>query len=231
MFEFLANPFILLAICIPILTFMGIIIGVKVSGARGTTVLQLDPATNSAREFRAYEEDAVNVRCKPVGNIPPQQFIKRKNRGWNVLTKGFLKLKTYALWIGVVGSAYAIAFKDGVQVQVSLKEAIVNIFGEVRYNQLSKEHRDKIEEDELGVIVNLPEYVEPTDDEGLTSDDVHTGQFKQLIKAYTEGVNNFLKEGGGGGLSRIIFQVGTGVAIGIIVAFLFGIGKTEVIKV
>jgi len=168
------------------------------------------------------EEDAMNLRCDPVGPTPPQRFIKRQP-ALNIITKGFLKLKNYALWLGRVGTAYTYTIQSK-PVEVTLKDAILNIFGKKDYDMIPEHHRNTIEKNEVGVTVKFPDVsLTPDKMPSLSSDDLRRGDIDHFIDSLARGVSKLAKAGRGIDI-KDIFIVGTGIAIGIVLAIVFGWG-------
>jgi len=217
-----SNPLILFAIFTPILVLVGILLGAYLVQPRRNRVIQISPESGRGIDFEVKEEDAMNLRCDPVGPTPPQRFIKRQP-ALNIITKGFLKLKNYALWLGRVGTAYTYTIKSK-PVKLSLKDTIMNIFGKEKYDMIPEKQKKQIEEGQVGVTVEFPDVsLTPDKMPSLSSDDLRRGDIDHFIDALAKGVAKAAKLGSAIS-AKDIFIVGTGIAIGIVVAIVFGWG-------
>lgn len=233
MFDFLGNPLILLAIVSPLLLFLGILVGNALSQPRKNRVLKLSPETGRGVELEVNEEDELNIRCDPVGNIPPQRFIKLHD-AFNIVKKGWFKIQNYALWFAYYGSAY-VRKLEGEDVDITLETAIFNIFGKTLYDQIPREQKDQIEASEIGITVSFPNKpltpLDPKTKESLpsiSSDDLRRGDVDQFIGALARGINSLSKTASGD-WTKISFILGTGIAIGIVLSLIFKWGAPVIV--
>lgn len=234
--NFLANPLVLFLISFPVLLFVGIYVGVWLTHPRKNRVLSIEPESGRAADLVVEEEDTINAYCGSVANNPPQRFIKR-HKALNVVRKGPFRLQTYALWLGRFGTAYTQMLNEAQKkVKVSLRDAVENIFGKDMYDRIPNDEKtgyikDAIEKSEVGVTVELAAFT-PLTPEGLkslSSDDVRRHDVDTLINSVVRGVEKLSKTGGGEFL-KIIFIMGTGIGIGIVLSLLFGWGGTTVVQ-
>lgn len=232
----IANPLILLLIAFPVLIFVGIYVGVWLTHPRKNRVLQIELESGRAVDHEVHSEDTVNAYCNPVANNPPQRFVKC-HKALNVIRKGPFRLQTYALWLARFGTAYTTMINEKKEeVNITLREAILNLFGRELYDRIPNNEKtgwikDKIETSEVGVTVELPAS-NPLTPEGLkslSSDDVRRHDIDTLIGSVVRGVK-LLSRTGGGEFLKIIFIMGTGIAIGIVLSLIFGWGGTTVVK-
>jgi hypothetical protein len=234
------NPFFLLFISIPITILLGILVGTWLSQPRKARVLKISPESGRGEELEIESEDTINAYCDPVGNSPPQRFIKR-HQALNVMRKGFLKLQTYALWFARQGTAYTLSFEDKDvkrenPIKVSLRDAVFNLFGKDLYEKIPNEPKtgyvkDRIENSEVSVFIEFPKA--PLTPEGLpsiSSDDVRRGAIDSFIGRLVNGVDRLGRGRTAGEWIKIIFILGTGIAIGIVLCLVFGWGGKTVIQ-
>ena len=228
MFDFLSifnNPLILLAVACPVVLLVGILVGNFVSQPSKNRVLKISPESGRGIELEVKDEDATNLHCDPVGNIPPQKFIKRLN-AFTIIKKGWFKLKNYALWFGRYGTAYVQGFENST-VEVTLREAVLNIFGERLYQQIPVLQKKQIEDGKLGVIIEFPNN--PLTPEGLPSiseDDINRDNDERAMQNLWDAYNEEKKHDA----IQMIAYIGTGVAIGIVLALIFGWGAPIVVS-
>ena len=95
----------------PLALFIGVILGNSLGQPKKNRLLQFALESGRAVDFNVREADALNLRCDPVGAMPPQRFIKTVD-AYNVICKGFMKLKHYALWLGRIGTGYTYSLTD-----------------------------------------------------------------------------------------------------------------------
>lgn len=229
MFEFLNNPIILLACVVPIILFLGFILGNFFSQPRKARVLKVSPESFRGVELEVKAEDSVSVYCDSVGNIPPQKFIKRLN-AYNIAKKGWFKLQNFALWFGRYGTAYVFHLGSDEE-YVTLKEAVHNIFGKKLYNQIPKAQKDQIESGQLGVTISFPkEPLTPLDGKGEPLPSISESDIRRDDDARAMG--NLWDEMSKEQKKSMIVQVawmGSGIAIGIIICMLMGWGAPIVV--
>jgi len=227
MFDFLLNPLILFLVSIPVFLFTGIILGTYLSKPRQNRVLKLSPESGRGINFAVDSEDTVNLYCKPVGNIDPHRFV-RLNAAYTIIQKGFMKINSYALWLGRQGTAYTFRLLDET-VKLTLKQTVHSIFGDKYYNQIPKEMREQIEKGDIGVTVEFPKVpLTPEGMESLSESDIERTSLDKLIESLAKGVANMSKTSEAA-WGKIIFYIGTGIAIGIIASLVFGWGAPVVI--
>ncbi len=232
-FSFLTNPFFLLLVSIPIMLIVGIFVGTWLSQPRKNRIISLAPETGRGIEYDVEKEDRVNIYCNPVINSPPQRFLKRE-AAFNMIRKGWLKLSNYALWIGRQGTAYTQKLDGSGQIvkDIPLRDAVKTILGDDLYSRIPNNEKtgyakDKLEKSELLVTVEFPKSVlTPKDSEGkelpsVSSDDVRGSAIDRFIGSIVNGVDKLNKRGSAGDWVKIIFCVGTGIAIGIILSLIF----------
>lgn len=239
--EILLNPLFLLLISIPIMILLGILIGSWLSQPRKARVLKISPESGRGEELEIESDDTINAYCNSIGNQPPQRFIKRFE-AVNVMRKGFLKIQTYALWFARQGTAYTLKFGAGKTktknpVKVSLRDAIFNIFGKDLYNKIPNEPKtgyvkDKIERSEVSVFIEFPDApLTPAGLPSVSSDDVRRSAIDSFIGRLVHGVDKLGTTRTAGEWVKIIFILGSGIAIGIVLSLVFGWGgKTTVVK-
>jgi len=247
--NFLLNPLFLLIVAIPLCCFIGILVGTWLSQPRHPRVLKISPEQGRGEDLEVEREDTVNVHCPAIGNSPPQRFIKR-HEALNIVRRSFLKLQTYAMWFGRVGTAYTQQFWDVEEttknpggtvakanpVRVSLRDAIYNLFGKELYDKIPNTPdttylKDRIEKSEVGVTVEFP--TKPLTPEGLpsiSSDDVRRGAIDSFIGSIVHGVNKLGASKTTGEWAKTIFILGSGVAIGIVLAHFLGLSGTTVVQ-
>jgi len=232
--DILTNPIIMFLYSIPILILFGVLLGTWLSQPRKPRVLKVQPESGRGEELEIEREDAVNVYCPAISNTPPQRFIKR-HQALNIMRKSWLKLTTYPLWFGRYGTAYTQSFdkkdKNSDPVKITLREAIYNIFGKELYEKIPNDAKsdylkDRIESSSVGVEVEFP--LNPLTPEGLpsvSSDDIRRHDIDSLIGAVVRGVNRLLKGEHAGEYLKIIFILGSGIAIGIVLCLIFHWGS------
>lgn len=237
--DFLANPIILLLITIPVMLLIGLLLGVYASQPRRNRVIQIAPESGRGIEYEVEKEDTINAYCNPVSNSPPQRFIKL-HQAFNIVRHGFMKPQNYALWIGRQGTAYTQEIGDN-PVKVPLRMAIYNLFGKDLYdhipnNERSGYIRDKIERSEVAVIVEFPQSnLTPKGADGkelpsLSSDDVRRGAFDTFVGAVVHGVQKLAQSGGRTEWGKVIFVLGSGIAVGIVLSLIFKWGAPVIIS-
>jgi len=228
MLNFLMNPIVLLAIAMPILLFLGILLGNYLSQPKSNRVIEIAPDSYRATEFQVKEQDAVNLRADSVGNTPPKRFLKNADP-YNVVTKGWMKLKNYALYLARIGSAYTHNL-DTPDIKTTLKKTMQNIFGITLYNQIPQEQKNKIEKGDIAVTIEFQKVaLTPKDKDGedmpsVSSDDLRRGDLDRFIGALARGLDNLTK-GVAGEWTKVIFIMGSGIAVGIILTLVFGWGN------
>lgn len=233
--NFLVNPLVLLLMALPILLFVGIYVGVWLTHPRKNRILKIEPESGRGIDYEVESEDTVNAYCKSVANSPPQRFIKR-HKALNIIRRGPFKLQNYALWMGRYGTAYTQMVNEAKEtIKVSLRDAIRNIFGKDMYDRIPNDEKtgwikDQIENSEVGVTVELPATTQLTPEglKSLSPDDIRRHDIDTLIGSVVRGVKSLSKTGGGEFL-KIIFIMGTGVAIGIVLSLIFGWGGKTVV--
>lgn len=218
------------------LIFVGIFVGVWLSQPRKTRLIRIDTESGRGVEYVIDREDTVNALCKPVGDTPPQRFIKI-HKALNILRKGPFKLQNYSLYLGRLGTAYTTMVNEKKEsVTVPLRKAIKNIFGEELYNRIPNEAKtgfikDKIEKSEVGVTVQLDASnpLTPEGHESLSSDDLRRSDIDTFIGALARGVRSQFKAPSGDYI-KIIFILGTGIAIGIVLSLIFRWGAPTYVE-
>lgn len=219
---------------VPVVLFIGLLIGVHFSQPRKNRVLALNPETGRGVEYEIDGEDNVNVYCPPVGNTPPQRFIKRQD-AFNIIRKGAFKIQTYALWLAMQGSAYTRSMEGNENEEVPFRDAVKNVLGKELYRQIPNNKKDgfvkdRLEESALNVTVKFPNAkVTPDGLPSISSDDMRRNDVNTLIAAIVRGVN-LLRKPTSGEAMKIIFILGSGIAIGIVLSLIFGWGNTTVIQ-
>lgn len=231
----IANPLVLFLIAVPTFTLLGILVGTWLSQPRKERVLQIIPETGRGVELEVESQDTVNAYCNPVGNTPPQRFIKRQ-QALNILRKGIFKLTTYALWFGRQGTAYTYKFGESKEeIKVTLKEAILNLFGKDLYERIPNDEKtgyikDHIEQSTVGVTIEFPnDPITPENLPSISSDDLRRNDIDTFVGAIVRGVKSMGKTGGGDWV-KIIFILGSGVAIGIVLSLIFKWGAPIVVS-
>jgi hypothetical protein len=202
-------------------------------------VLKIQPESGRAEDLQVESEDTVNVYCNAVSNTPPQRFIKR-HQAFNVLRKGWLKVSTYPLWFGRYGTAYTQKPEGNPEAEpvkdVTLREAILNIFGKELYEKIPNDAKtgfikDQIESSSVGVIVEFPkEKLTPEGLPSISSDDVRRNDIDTFIGAVVRGVKSLSKSEGAGQFLKIIFIMGSGIAIGIVLSLIFHWGSPTIVN-
>jgi len=239
--DFLLNPLVLLLISIPIMILVGILIGTWLSQPRKARVLKISSESGRGEELEIESEDTVNAYCNAIGNSPPQRFIKRHD-AINVMRKGFLKLQTYALWFARKGTAYTLKFgeedaKNKNPIKISLRDAIYNIFGKELYDKIPNEPKtgyvkDRIESSEISVFVEFPKTaLTPEDLPSISSDDTRRAAIDSFINRLVRGVDKLGMGRAATEWVKIIFILGSGIAIGIILCQFFGWGPTRIVEI
>lgn len=240
-FSILANPLVLFMIAVPVFILVGILVGTWLSQPRKPRVLKVQPESGRGEELEIEKEDTVNVYCPAIANNePPQRFIKR-HQALNVLRKGWLKLSTYPLWFGRYGTAYTFKFEDNdtdkkTPIKITLREAIHNILGPDLYERIPNNEKtgyikDKIEASSVGVLVEFPNN--PLTPEGMpsiSSDDVRRNDIDTFIGAVVRGVKSLTRGEHAGEWVKIIFILGSGIGIGIVLSLIFRWGAPIVVE-
>lgn len=200
--------------------------GYVVSQPRSNKVLKIAPESGRGIELNVNEEDTTNIYCKPVGNIPPQRFIKLYN-AFTIVRKGWFKLQNYALWIARYGTAYVTGIKTG-DIEVSFKEAVLNVFGQKLYDLIPQTQKDQIEDGTIGVTIRFPnEPLTPTNPEtgksmpSISEDDINRDNDERAMRNLWD---QYEKEKRGDAINTVAF-VGCGIAIGVILSLLFKWGS------
>lgn len=212
----------------------GVLLGHGLSQPRKNRVLQIAPESGRGRELEVKESDATNLRCDPVGNIPPQRFIKTYE-AINIVKKGWFKLQNYALWLVREGTAYVTGLGKTPDEEVTLDSAFKTILNKEHYSQLPDYAVKKIKSGKLGVTIKFPSNPltpKGTDGEDLpsiSSDDLRRGDVDHFVSALASGVAKLSKTGAGD-WPRIIFIMGTGIGIGIVLSLIFGWGAPTIIN-
>ena len=237
--NFIANPLILLLIAIPVLIFVGIYVGIWLTHPRKNRVLQIDLESGRAIDFEVDKEDTINAYCKPVGTIPQQRFLKL-HTPLNVIRNGPFKIQNYALWLGRKGTAYTKQVNPGTE-NIPFRQAIENVFGKALYDRIPNTPpdyvKDTIEKSEVNVTVQLSkeEPLTPIGPKGeklpsISSDDYQSNRLQLFLNTYAHGVQKMSKAIGGGDALKIIFILGTGIAIGIVLSLIFKWGTPTVVE-
>jgi hypothetical protein len=252
--EFLLQPFVLLLISIPMTILVGIIIGTWLSQPRKPRVIQIAPESGRGREYDVESEDNVNAYCHSIENEPPQRFIKRY-QALNILRKGWFKLSNYALWFARQGTAYTYKIDESKQeVKITLREAILNLFGPDLFERIPNDEKtgfikDRIEKSSVGVTIEFPAGLpltpknpiydptvtdanDPRSQEylpSISSDDIRRNDFDTFINAIVRGVQRLIKGTASGEWVKIIFIMGTGIGIGIVLSLIFHWGAPVVV--
>ena len=144
---FIAQPLVLIILAIPLAILVGVLLGVYLSQPRHNLVIAVSTETGRGTEYEAIEEDAVTLRCNPVGNSPPQRFIKIYN-AMNVTRKSFFKLQNFGLWLCRVGTAYVTPLGNPERT-MTLHDAVQSLLGEESYGQFPEAVRNRIEMDTI----------------------------------------------------------------------------------
>jgi len=126
---------------------VGFFVGAYYSSPRKDRVQKVAPENGRGTDYEAKSQDGINVYCDPLGNEPPQKFIKT-GYALNMIRKGLLgRLTHYALWTGRYGTAYTFTIGEKSE-NLSLKEALIKCLGEAEfYRDIKEEQIKKIEED------------------------------------------------------------------------------------
>ena len=209
--------------------------GVWLTQPRKNRVLKIEPESGRGVDLEVESEDTVNAYCKPVAHTPPQRFIKR-HKALNVIRKGPFKLQNYALWLARYGTAYTKMVEGKKEVKVSFRDAVKNVFGKELYDRIPNNEKtgfikDQIENNEIGVTVELSatEALTPEGLKSLSSDDVRRGDIDTFISQIARGIRAAYKTATGE-YTKIIFILGTGIAIGIVLCQIFGWGPTKYVE-
>lgn len=244
--DILANPLILFVISVPTFILIGILVGTWLSQPRKPKVLQIIPESGRGIELEVDSEDSVNAYCNPVGNTPPQRFIKRF-AALNVIRKGMFRLQNYPLWFARHGTAYTCTIDaNNEKIKTPLRDVILNILGKELYDKIPNDPKrghikDSIEQSEVGVMIEFPKTepltpMNPNFDPAITdqddprsqkflpsvsNDDVRRNDINTFIGAVAHGIRDMLRSEGSGQLYKIIFSIGTGIAIGVILSLIF----------
>ena len=233
--NFIANPLVLLLMSMPVFIFVGIFLGVWLTHPRKNRIIRIDPESGRGIEYEIEHEDTVNALCKPVGNTPPQRFIKL-HKALNVIRKGPFKLQNYSLYLARLGTAYTqMVQEEGKKIVVPLRDAIRNILGDKLYERIPNVKPDyafdKIEKSEVGVTIELPatEALTAKGLKSLSSDDLRRSDIDTFIGAIARGVRSQFKAPTGEYI-KIIFILGSGIAIGIVLSLVFGWGGTHYVE-
>ena len=230
--EVLANPIVLIVLASSVMAIVGLMLGVYVSQPRKDQVIQFSPETGRGIQYDVQEQDEIRVRCKAVMNTPPQRFMKKPlQNAYNIVRKGVLfgKLQNYALWLGRVGTAYTFPMSNPKEA-TTLEHTLQTLLEPENYDKLSPIYKKRIEEAEIGVIVEFPQVpLTPPGLKPLNSDDTRKQSLEELIKALVQGVHN-IASGGKGSILQTIFILGTGVGIGFVLAFFLKVGGTTVVQ-
>jgi preprotein translocase subunit Sss1 len=236
---FLANPLVLILLALPTLIFIGIWIGVWLSQPRKNRVYKIDPTNSTGIEYEVESQDTVNAYCKSVGNTPPQRFITMQNP-INFIRNGVFRLQNFSAWFARIGTAYTQDFNPETKelkndpVTVPLRVAIENLFGKDLYDKIPNDEKtgyikDKIEKSEIGVMIKFPEKpLTPNNMSSISPDDIRRHDVDNLIKAVVQGVKMLTAKASGEYL-KIIFILGTGIAIGVIGSIIFHLGWPTVV--
>jgi len=223
------NPFFLLAMMIPVVGFLFLYIGVYISQPRKNRIIQIAPETGRGRDYEVAKEDAVNLYCNPLGESPPQRFIKLYD-AFNIVRKGPFKLQHFGLWVGRIGTAYTYTFGNET-VKVKLEQTMKTILGEDKYKLFSDETKAQIESASIGVTIEFPKAeLTPKGLPSLSSDDIRRHDIDHFISSLAQGIANLLKGRGRGNIVQVIMCVGTGIGIGFIIAFFLKVGGTTVVQ-
>lgn len=232
MFEFLSNPLVLLSLVSPLLVMLGILAGYVLSQPRKNRVLKVSPESGRGVELEVKEEDAINVYCDPVGNIPPQRFIKRLN-AYSIIRKGWFKIQNYALWFGMYGTAYVTGIEPK-KIAVTFKEAVYNVFGKTLYNQIPERQKKQIEDGTIGVMIEFSSKpLTPTDSKtgeqlpSISEDDINRENDERAMKNLWKTYQDEQRSSN----MNMFAYVGCGVAIGIILSLIFKWGAPQVTPV
>ena len=224
-FDIFANPLILLLISLPAFLLVGILLGTYLSQPRRNRVLKIAPESGRGVELEVKEEDAVNAYCDPVGNIPPQRFIKRL-QAISVVRKGFLRLSNYALWFGRYGTAYTFRFGSD-PIKISLKEAVMNIFGKELYDKIPETQKAQIEKNEVGVVVEFPnDPLTPANLPSLSEDDIARSTDDAALTILWKSLRSNLAKTQ---WMQVIFILGTGIGIGLLVGWFLKISPPIIV--
>lgn len=230
--NFIANPLILILIAIPVCILVGIYVGVWLTTPRKNRIIQIDPESGRGVEFEVQNEDTINAYCKPVGDTPPQRFIKL-HKPYNITRKAIFKLQSYALWIGKVGTAYTQEVKSS-PVKTELRKIVRHLFGPL-YDKIPNDKKtgfvkDKIEKSEVAVTVELPAgELTPEGLISLSSDDIRRHDIDTFIGQIARGIRQAFKTAPGE-VTKIVFILGSGIAIGIVLSLIFGWGNKTIIQ-
>lgn len=252
--DILANPLILFLISTPTVLIVGVILGTWLSQPRKPKVLQVSPESGRGTLFDIDSEDSVNAYCNPVGNTPPQRFIKRFE-ALNVIKRGPFKLQNFPMYFARKGTAYTTLITGEKQQpeKVSFREAVLNALGKDLYHKIPNDEKhgfikDSIEQSELSIMVEFPrnepltplnpnydpnikDPQDPRSHKFMTSvsnDDIRRNDINTFIGAVANGIRNLMKGESSGQIYKIIFSIGTGIAIGIVLCLIFKWGAPVV---
>jgi len=144
MMSLFANPIVLAAIGICIVLFAYYMM-IFIRPIKKVLLLRL--RDYRGQDLTVSQETDLGLFCKAVKGVT-HRFIK-VGPAW-VFHEGGRMITRF---IGIEGTAYTGLIKGDGTVNVSVKDFLVFLWGEVFYNGIPKEQRDKVENDVIGITV------------------------------------------------------------------------------
>lgn len=187
--DFFGN--ILNDIMILLFLLVGILTGLLFKPRAKNRVIKLLPRDKRFLEFNIDEESAVGILCEEKKGHPVHRFIKLFP-GYTGIVGRFLK-KAVTLYFGKEGTAYTWRVKSKVEEKIgSLADALKDVWGEEFYGVIPEEQRQKVEESQINVTVNLDDTAQAQDSEGndlpvRREEDIKTEEDRVAAQTYWEG--------------------------------------------
>lgn len=237
--DILTNPLMLILETGSGMLMLGLFLGVYMSQPRKNKVIQFSPESGRGIEYNVDKEDEINIKCDSVLNTPPQKFMKYPlQTGYNIVKKGiFKRLHNYALWIGRMGTAYTFPLDTNRSLtleqieKTTLKQTLQNILEPENYDKLGSTFQKKIEEAQVGVLIQFPKVdLTPPGMPSMSSDDIHRHAIEEFIGMLAQGIKDLMKKSGSREVINTIITLIAGCTFGLLIAWFLHIGSTTVVQ-
>lgn len=158
------NPIILILISI---VCVAVVIYLLMSKKPKKEVLLLRPRDRRGKALNVSQETEIGLFCKGTKNVT-YRFFKFGpswifNKGGRMITRFF----------GIEGTAYTGIVRDGVEVNVSVKDFLEFLWSPEFYAGIPQQQRTKVETDVIGITIHVDEVPEDEDLPKLTASDIN----------------------------------------------------------
>jgi len=198
---------------------LGILLGLWLSRPKKNQVFKVLPGDQRGFDLEVLNETSLSLDCENYKGLPPQRFLKFRP-GFTVLQKmRWGRTRKIMRHIGRDGTAYTQRSEQGNIENVPLSQTLKVLWGDENYNKMSDELRDPIESGKIGVTIQLEDDpLTPKNLPILSEENIKQWEDSQASKTLWEGRKDVMKSIG----IQMMFPVGLGVAIGLVMALFLG---------